>query len=161
MGLLNPFAIYRHHLANKAHRRYLEQHPTEAEVAKARTRAENARIGRPTSRFRSRDEEEWDVYLQTYLGPCQDERNQQRDVFMPMLDTAVAYGDQAKITRYKLMIARTERPLTWEVLAEFVRRQGFRALKPPRSLNLDECCLDGRATTVRSAGTASGNHSVS
>lgn len=158
MGL---FSLYRHHLANKAHRRFLENNPSSREIAKAKKRSEYARIGRPTSRFRSHDEQEWDDYVARFLGPCQDERNQQRDVFLPMLDTATVYGDPAKIKRYQSMIARTERPLTWEVLAEYVRRQGFRALKPPRSLNLDGCSLAGRATTGRSAGTASDNRSAS
>lgn len=110
--MMNPFNIWRHHLANEAHRRYIAEHPTAAEIQRARER----RLGPPAGGRATLGE--WNEFVHAYLPLLQEDR-------LYKIKIATASGDQSWINSLK-------EPITWPMLGAYARSMDQPALRPPR-----------------------------
>lgn len=146
------FRLWRHHLANAAHRRYLELHPSVRQRERAEQRA-LARQHGPMLGTRCRDEAEWSAYVNTHLLNCRIYRAVALDLAETRLREA---KDRTEFDRWTIIRSRLEGPITWTALREYVQTVPHApAMRPPEHLErilLHQdvgLFMDGRPTTDR------------
>lgn len=110
--MMNPFKIWRHHLANEAHRRYIAEHPTPRALRRARENKLGPIAGRRTS------QEQWDAFVTCYLPMVLEDRAHK-------IRFASAMNDHARISYLR-------EPITWQTIVAYVRAESLTALRPPK-----------------------------
>lgn len=103
--MMNPFRIWRHHLANEAHRRYIAAHPTEREVQRTERRLRGPLVGRRAN-FR-----EWYDFVNTYLPQLE----QDRAIRLSLPHHSVSLKE----------------PITCPMISAYAQSLGTKALRPP------------------------------
>lgn len=110
---MNPLRIWRHHLANEAHRRYIAEHPTNREIQRARERRLGPIAGRRAS------QEQWDAFVTCYLPMVLGDRGDK-------IRVATAMRDFERVNYLR-------EPITWQMIVAYVRASNLTALRPPKA----------------------------
>jgi len=110
--MMNPFKIWRHHLANEAHRRYIAAHPTEREAQRAERRLRGPLVGRRAN-FR-----EWYDFVNAYLPQLEQDRAIKLNLTPPLRDPA--------------RIASLKEPITCSMISAYAQSLGAKTLRPPQ-----------------------------
>jgi hypothetical protein len=146
---MGVFSIWRHHLDNEAHRRYIANNPTPHERARALHKAEIARLG-PSTGVRSPDDAQWDAFVALWLPEVREHREMTRLLYRRELASDTYTPDTH--ARARAGLDRLEKPITWTELVALARSRGVKAIRPPRhvekALRTGACSLDGPVTTA-------------
>jgi hypothetical protein len=105
--------MWRHHLANEAHRRVIRAHPTAKREA------------RPTLGTRCRTEDEWFAYERLWTPQLASHRALMRLFYTKEIRRAQVNDDQFALDKAEAALARTERPIQWQDIAAYARYMGM------------------------------------
>lgn len=112
--MFNPLRMWRHHLSNEAHRRYIANNPTPREIQRAQRRAAGPDTGTRCTPA------EWESFVSEYLPSLLVDRAIQRRV--------------ANKTGNAILLQSLERPVTWQMLLHYAKNLGATGLRPPREI---------------------------
>jgi hypothetical protein len=131
--MFNPFRIWRHHLANEAHRRIIHALPTARERAQAQERAQLTKLGPPTGRRCST--EEWAAFEARWLPAYREHQRMQLLILTAAQNSHRRHGDDASVlTAQKAIDDIQTQEITWMTLNAFAQRRGAKGARPPRAL---------------------------